>query len=160
MMPDTSHPNPIPDELYVFYDQHCGLCQSCRKWLTLQRTWFPLHFIPWDSTSAKSLCPNLSSFEPWKEIVVMTNDQRIYCGAASWVMCLYATVKFRPLALKLAHPTLLPFAKQICHLVSRNRYRLSKLLKLTPSKAHWLPSCTPTTCPTVRPNPLNSNHSS
>ncbi|MEM7146033.1 MAG: DCC1-like thiol-disulfide oxidoreductase family protein [Verrucomicrobiota bacterium] len=133
------NPNAPPKTLHIFYDPQCGLCQKCRTWLESQATFFPLHFTPWDTPEARTLCPKLDTFEPWKEIVVMTDDHRIYQGATSWVMCLYATVKFRPLALKLAQPALLPFAKQICHLVSKNRYRLSSLLNLTPESATQLP---------------------
>jgi hypothetical protein len=41
-------------------------------------------------------------------------------------MCLYALREYRAWSQRLAHPALLPFARRICDLVSRNRLALSR----------------------------------
>lgn len=116
--------------LTVFYDHNCGLCRSCRRWLMKQPTYFEVKFVAYDSLTARTLCPGLSSMEPDREIIAMADDGALYRGGRAWVMCLYATRRHRPLAMRLGSPALLPLAKKICGLVAANRLRISSLLRL------------------------------
>ena len=45
--------------------------------------------------------------------------------ANAWTICLWALENYREHAQRLAHPVLLPLAKAICELLSRNRFFLS-----------------------------------
>ena len=118
------------NKLTVFYDHSCGLCRSCRRWLSKQPTYFPLEFVPYDSLTARSICPEIGKLDPDQQIVAMADNGDIYRGGKAWVMCLYATRQHRPLAMRLSTPVLLPFAKKICALVAANRLRISGLLRL------------------------------
>jgi len=51
-------------------------------------------------------------------------------------MCLWALENYREHAQRLAHPVLLPLAKAVCELLSRNRFFLSDaLFRQEPSSA-------------------------
>ena len=117
-------------KLTVFYDHHCGLCRSCRRWLKKQHTYFPVDFVAYDSLAARALCPEIGKLDPDREIIAMADNGDIYRGGNAWVMCLYATREHRPLAMKLASPLLLPIAKKVCALVAANRLNISSLLRL------------------------------
>jgi len=43
----------------------------------------------------------------------------------AWVMCFYALRDYRPLAFRLAHPTLMPLARRAYQAIANNRMRLS-----------------------------------
>lgn len=113
-------------QLHVFYDARCALCQACRQWLDRQPKYVPLQFVAYQSEEAERLCPGLERFRPDKEIVVMADNGNIYQGGAAWVMCFWALREYRALSQRLATPVLFPLARKICHLVSRNRLRLSR----------------------------------
>ena len=117
-------------KLTVFYDHKCGLCRACRRWLLKQHTYFELEFIPYESLTARALCPDIGKLDPDRQIVAMADNGDIYRGGAAWVMCLYATREHRALSMKLANPMLMPLAKKICGLVASNRLRISSLLRL------------------------------
>lgn len=115
------------NRLTVFYDRHCALCRACRGWLEGQPKFVELRFVPYQSEEAFRICPSLGEFEPDREIVVLSDNGNLYTGGAAWVMCLYALREYRDWAVRLAHPALLPLAKRICHQISHNRLRLSRL---------------------------------
>ena len=114
--------------LAVFFDQDCRLCRACRSWLEAQPKYFPVEFIAYQSRRAREVCPRLAELNPESEIVVMADNGQIYQGGSAWIMCLYALRRYRELSFKLAHPMLLPLAKKMCHVISKRRRTLSKLL--------------------------------
>lgn len=113
--------------LFVFYDGKCALCAKCRHWLESQPLYVNLVFLPYQSYKAKKLCPEIDSYDPGKEIVVMADNGDIYQGGAAWIMCLWATRSHREWGMRLASPALLPLAKKVCHLISDKRLILSRL---------------------------------
>ena len=128
MKTETSKPASRVQALAVFYDQDCGLCRACRRWLMSKDSYFPVEFLAYQSRRAREICPELDKLNPDKEIVVMTDNGQIYQGGSAWVMCLYALKKYRELSFKLAHPMLLPLAKKMCHVVSARRMSISSLI--------------------------------
>ncbi len=116
--------------LTVFYDHNCGLCRTCRRWLLGQPAYFELEFIPYDSLTARALCPEIGKLDPARQILAMADNGDLYRGGAAWVMCLYATRRHRPLAMRLGSPLLMPLAEKICAAISGNRLQLSRLLHL------------------------------
>jgi predicted DCC family thiol-disulfide oxidoreductase YuxK len=116
------------ERLTVFYDERCGLCCTCRDWLTRQPTFVTLEFIPLQSPLLEQRFPGLSAWRPEQEILVVSDDGGIYRGGGAWLMCLWATQTYREWAGRLAHPALFPMVRKFCSLVSANRLTLSELL--------------------------------
>lgn len=63
-----------------------------------------------------------------EELIVLSDAGDIYRGARAWIMCLWALVEYRELAMRLSNPVLLPFARAAFQLVSSNRKRISRWL--------------------------------
>jgi len=118
--------------LYVLFDQECDLCQTCRRWLTRQEAFIELRFIPLQSPEVAQRFPGLREWPQLdlrEKLVVVSDEGAVYQGQYAWIMCLYSLRDYREWAQRLAHPTLLPFARRVCELVSRNRLALSRFLK-------------------------------
>jgi predicted DCC family thiol-disulfide oxidoreductase YuxK len=118
--------------LFVLYDQECPLCQHCRLWLSQQRAYIPLSFIPLQSPEVAPHFPGLNEWEHLdlrEKLVVISDEGAVYQGQYAWIMCLYALRDYREWSLRLAHPALLPFARRVCEWVSRNRLAISRFLR-------------------------------
>ena len=105
------------------------MCCACRRWILKEPAYIPISFVAYQSDRAKELCPEIESFDPAGEIVVMADNGAIYRGGKGWIMCLYALKNYREWALRMAQPALLPMAKKLCHVISKNRHTLSKLFR-------------------------------
>ena len=97
-------------ELTVYYDATCALCRDARVWLEREPAYVRLRFEPAEA--------------PAKDIVVMDDAGGIYRGPKAWVMCLWATRKYRGWSLTLATPEVWPLAKRLVAWVSANRAHL------------------------------------
>jgi len=118
--------------LYVLFDQECALCLSCGQWLLRQEAFIELRFIPLQSPEVSQRFPGLKEWPDLdlsEKLVVVSDEGAVYQGQYAWIMCLYALRDYREWAQRLAHPALLPFARRVCELVSRNRRLLSRFLK-------------------------------
>jgi predicted DCC family thiol-disulfide oxidoreductase YuxK len=114
--------------LYVLYDSQCQLCIRCRDWLMKQAVFVPLVFISLRSEEVHRRFPGIEILKPDEQLLVISDDGCVYRGACAWIMCLWALQKYREHAQRLASPVLLPFAKIVCELLSRNRFFLSDAL--------------------------------
>ncbi len=114
--------------LYVLFDAQCELCVRCRNWLMKQAAFVPLVFIALQSDEARQRFPEIEKLRPNEQLLVISDDGSVYRGACAWIMCLWALQNYRKHALRLAHPILLPCAKIVCELLSRNRSFLSDAL--------------------------------
>jgi predicted DCC family thiol-disulfide oxidoreductase YuxK len=114
--------------LYVLYDAQCELCRRCRNWLMKQAAFVPLVFIPFQSDDAQRRFPGIDGLKPGEQLLVISDAGAIYRGACAWIMCLWALQEYREHALRMASPVLLPFAKIVYELLSRNRFYLSDAL--------------------------------
>jgi len=115
--------------LYVLYDSECGLCVHSREWLETQPAFLNLKFIPRTSLEARTRFPDLFKENLSEELIVVSDEGGIYRGAHAWIMCLYSLEKYRELANRLSSPALMPLARQVCGLISRNRLTLSHLMR-------------------------------
>lgn len=114
--------------LYVLFDSQCELCRRCRNWLMKQAAFVPLVFIPFQSPDVQKRFPGIDSLNPAEQLLVVSDAGAVYRGASAWIMCLWALQNFREHAQRMSHPLLLPFAKAVCELLSRNRFYLSDAL--------------------------------
>ena len=114
--------------LYVLFDAECEVCLRCRNWLMKQPAFVPLVFVAFQSDEAQRRFPGIDALKPGEQLLVISDEGAVYRGAHAWIMCLWALEKYREHAQRLAHPALLPFAKAVCELLSRNRFFLSDAL--------------------------------
>lgn len=114
--------------LYAFYDGECGLCATARNWLRNQPQLVPICLLPYQSEEARRLCPQLPSFHPDREIVVISDTGEVYQGDCAWITLLWATVHWRSIAVDLSTPALRGMAKKVIEAISENRLTLSKWL--------------------------------
>jgi predicted DCC family thiol-disulfide oxidoreductase YuxK len=114
--------------LFVIYDGECAMCCRCRNWLGRQPAFVQMEFIPLQAADLKERFPGIERFNPGERMLVIGDDGDVYRGASAWVMCLWALQEHRSLALRMAKPILLPFARVACELVSENRYLISRLI--------------------------------
>ncbi|MDR3637335.1 MAG: DCC1-like thiol-disulfide oxidoreductase family protein [Isosphaeraceae bacterium] len=117
-------------QLFILYDERCGLCSWARRWLARQPAFLELSFLPAGSALTARLFPGLGRSGPPEELVVVSDDGGVYRNGAAWVMCLYALQEYREWSLRLATPALFPLARQAFALVSRQRGRVSRWLNL------------------------------
>ena len=114
--------------LFVLYDRNCPMCRRCRYWLGRQPAFVPLEFIPLQTADLSRRFRGIERFNPSQQLLAISNEGAVYRGASAWVMCLWALPAYRSLALRLAEPILLPFARVVCELLSENRYLISRLM--------------------------------
>lgn len=132
-----------PAGLTVYYDETCALCRRCRTWLEAQSAHVPLRFVETEADEAERLLPQL----PWlgTELVVVSDTGAAWVGPAAFIVCLWATERYRPWAWRLSHPLAAPTAEGFFHLVSAQRDRIGR--RLDP------PACTGDACTHRLPHP-------
>ncbi len=115
-------------KLYVLYDPKCELCLRLKNWLLIQRQWLPLALVPAGSARAQHLFPDLGQIATANDLVVITDEGHVYLNNHAWIMALYALTDYREWAARLAHPLLLPLARQAFDTLSKNRHAISRWL--------------------------------
>ena len=113
--------------LVVIYDDSCGFCVRCRWWLARQPAFVEFAFVPRSSPALARMYPQLMHGHK-TELVVLGDDGSVYRDDAAFIMCLYGLQGYREWALRLATPTLMPFAAQFFRTVSKRRRFLSRIL--------------------------------
>jgi predicted DCC family thiol-disulfide oxidoreductase YuxK len=117
------------ETLYVLYDRKCELCERLKDWLLIQRSWLGLCMVPAGSEKAKRMFPELETIASANDLVVISDEGHVYLNNNAWIMALYALDEYRDWACRLAHPLLLPLARQAFATISRNRYAISRWLR-------------------------------
>ncbi len=59
---------------------------------------------------------------------MISDSGEVWKGDAAWIMVLWALRETREWSLRLASPALRPLARAACHLLSQNRYTISRWL--------------------------------
>ena len=106
--------------LSILFDGECSLCGRCRDWLARQPAFFELEFIPFQSPEARERFPGIEALHPEEQLLVVSDEGAVYRGPQAWIMCLYALREYRAWSQRLAHPALLPWARRVCELLSRD----------------------------------------
>lgn len=114
-------------KIEVFYDGRCAMCRTFIGWLVKQERACELVCLDYASDEALGVFPEIRDYDPDREIVVRMDLREVYVGGEGWVCCLWGCSKYRDLAEKMNSRVLLPVAKKVCYLVSKNRFVMSKL---------------------------------
>lgn len=111
--------------LTILFDESCALCRRCRDWLLTQPCLVPVQLLPAGSPAARS---RYASLGPWlgKELVVVDDEGNAWVGPAAFVVCLWATARYRSVSYFLARPALAPFAERFFLFVSKRRDRFNR----------------------------------
>jgi predicted DCC family thiol-disulfide oxidoreductase YuxK len=116
--------------LTVLYDPECGLCRRAHDWLAEQAKLIELHFVPCASDEARKRYPVLDHDLTKQDLTVIGDDGAVYFGPKAWLMVLWALVRYRDWAYRLATPELLPTTKRVVSVISQNRYQISRAAAL------------------------------
>jgi predicted DCC family thiol-disulfide oxidoreductase YuxK len=116
------------EKLYVLYDSRCELCLRLKDWLLVHRSWLGLCMIAAGSEKAKRMFPELEQIASANDLAVISDEGEVYLNNNAWIMALYALDDYRDWACRLAHPLLLPLARQAFATISRNRHAISRWL--------------------------------
>ncbi len=118
------------ETLYVLYDPKCELCERLKDWLLIQRSWLGLCMVPAGSEKARRMFPELEKIASANDLIVISDEGQVYLNNNAWIMALYALDEYRDWACHLGHPLLLPLARQAFATISRNRYAISRWLRV------------------------------
>ena len=121
--------------LYVLYDPKCELCLRLKDWLLIQRSWLGLCVVPAGSEKAKRMFPTLETVASANDLAVISDEGQVYLNDRAWIMALYALEEYRDWARRLAHPLLLPLARQAFATISKNRHALNRWLSAASPEA-------------------------
>ena len=119
--------------LNVLFDANCGLCRRAAKWLHTQPAFLDIRTFPAGAEATRRRFAELGLDDAPGEVIVVADTGEVYRGSSAWIMCLYATRAYRPLAIRLAAPGWRPFVTRVIDIVSRNRDRISRLLCFDPA---------------------------
>ncbi len=116
------------NRLTILYDPMCAFCCRCRDWLLGRPKYIELEFLPRGSSDATKRYPSLRTEGGSDVLVVVTDEGGVYRGSDAYIMCLYALVDYRELAIDLAHGVFRPLADRGFSWLSRNRTMLSQIV--------------------------------
>jgi len=116
------------EKLYVLYDPKCELCERLKDWLLVQRTWLGLSMVPAGSEKAHKMFPELEKIASGNDLAVISDSGEVYLNNSAWIIALYALEDYREWACRLAHPMIVPFARQAFEMISKNRHVISRRL--------------------------------
>jgi len=114
-------------KLEIYYDGQCGMCCSFIEWLETQERAMEVVCMPYQNEEALIQFRDLMEYHPDREIVVRVDGAEVFSGAEGWVWSLWSCGKYRDVARLMNTRLMLPLAKKVCYLVSKNRLKLSQL---------------------------------
>ena len=122
-------------ELTVLYDEGCAVCVRARDWLLTQPCLVRLELVGAGSVEARRRFGSV----PWlgTELVVVDEVGRVWAGPAAFLVCLWATVRYRPWAYRLSRPSLAPLAARFFRFGSKRRDRWSAFLAPQEHECSW-----------------------
>ena len=124
--PSTIVPTTSARRLTVLYDERCAFCLRCRDWLLGQPCLVEVELLPAGSRAAKErfgAFPLLGD-----ELVVFDDRGRGWVGAAAFLVCLWATARYRSWSYRLSRPAFAPHTERFFRFVSKRRDRWNRWL--------------------------------
>lgn len=124
-----------PTRLTVLYDESCALCRRARDWLLTQPCLVEVELLPAGSIEATKRYGAL----PWlgKELVVVDEHGQMWIGPAGYLVCMWATARYRGWAFRLSRPSLQPHAERFFRWVSKRRDRLGRWVGTDDEDCSW-----------------------
>lgn len=118
---------PTPARLTVIYDEQCELCRRCRHWLSVQPTHIELQFLACGDPRVTEIYQDLPYFRT--ELMVVTDIGQAWVGPEAFLMCLWATRRWRAMSFRLNGTAFAPLAERFFHALSDNRATVSGMLR-------------------------------
>lgn len=115
--------------LYILYDDTCPHSLRHREWLAQQGSIVCLRFQPHRAEEVPRRFPGIEAHLTPRDFTTVSDDGQLWTGPAAAVMCLFALEQYREFAERLAHPTLLPYARTALELLSRDVLEMKCLLR-------------------------------
>ena len=122
---ETTARTPIPGgdvrKLTVLFDENCRFCLRCRDWLVTQPCLVEVELMPSGSVEAHERFGSV----PWlgKELVAADDRGEAWIGPAAFLVCLWATARYRPWSYLLSRPGFSHHAERFFMHVSKRRDR-------------------------------------
>ena len=110
-------------KLTVLYDERCAFCVRCRDWLAEQPVLVAVELVGAGTEEAERRFPDPEI--RGGELVVVDDHGEMWTGPDAFVICLWATARYRGLAMRLSKPGWRPFAATFFHQLSMRRDSLS-----------------------------------
>jgi predicted DCC family thiol-disulfide oxidoreductase YuxK len=112
--------------LTILYDERCALCRRSRDWLLTQPCLIRVELLPAGSAEAQARYRGMS----WlgQELVAIDQAGQAWIGPAAFLICLWATIRYRGWAYRLSAPALAPLAERFFLMASKRRDRWSEWL--------------------------------
>ncbi|HWL36910.1 MAG TPA: DCC1-like thiol-disulfide oxidoreductase family protein [Frankiaceae bacterium] len=114
--------------LTVLYDVTCPLCVKAAGWLNDQPKYVPVYFCAAGSPAAREAFPGIDHEKTRYELTVVGDGGEVYYEERGWLMCLWATRRYRGMALRFGTPGGVASAKRFVLWVSRHRRTLGNLV--------------------------------
>ena len=116
--------------LTVLYDERCAVCRRCRDWLLTQPVLAEMELLGAGTPEACRRYPEAKLRS--SELVVFDERGQMWVGADAFVMCLWATARYRSWAYRLSQPGMAPVAEVFFRQLSKRRESLSDWLGPAP----------------------------
>ena len=113
--------------LTVLYDERCSFCRRCRDWLASQPCLVEVELMASGSETARQRYGAM----PWlgAELIVVDELGQAWVGPAAFIVCLWATVRYRPWSFLLSRPGLSRYTERFFMHVSKRRDRYAGWLR-------------------------------
>ena len=111
--------------LTVLYDEHCGLCRRAKDWLATQPMRIEMELLAAGSPVTRSRFGAI----PWigQDLVVVSDDGRVWRDAPAFLMCLWATRRYRKFSRTLSGTAFKPVAAAFFNTISKRRLEISSI---------------------------------
>jgi predicted DCC family thiol-disulfide oxidoreductase YuxK len=113
-------------KLTVLYDEQCALCRRARDWLLIQPMRVEMELLAAGSPVARARYGSI----PWvgQELIVVSDDGRVWRDGPAFLVCLWATRRYRSFASRMSAGAFKPMAVAFFNTISKRRGQISALL--------------------------------
>jgi predicted DCC family thiol-disulfide oxidoreductase YuxK len=112
-----------PSRLTIAYDPACAFCRKCHGWLAQEPAFIPLDFVPTGSPAATNRLGNYGQAQG--ELVVGDDHGNVWVGPEAFVMCLWATRRWRSMSARMRPDRAASFSQTFFGFVSDHRAQLA-----------------------------------
>ena len=117
--PASAPPAGETTRLTILYDERCAFCLRCRDWLASQPCLVEVDLLPAGSPEARARYGTVPGIG--RELVVGDEHGRIWVGPPAFIVCLWATARYRAWAFRLSQRGWSRHAERFFARVSKRR---------------------------------------